>query len=112
MNYIHHKNSWSWGISDSIVAEDGKSIIYLSIENDRPNIAIISNLSVYEKERNKGRGEDMITEAERTAAETYGIHTIEIAAEIVWVANWYMRLGYKMNRYDKNDGLMVLLKNI
>jgi len=95
MKVLKHRNNWCWGHSTIIVLNGGKGIVTVSFENDNPNEATITGLSVYEKYRNKGLGTELVKLAEEEAKEFKVKRIILFSDENTFTYNWYQRLGYK-----------------
>lgn len=112
MNYIHHINKWYWGTTETIVAEDGKSIIKISIDEDCPDSALISGLSVHETVRNQNRGNEILKEAEETIRKNKNIFSINITAEIPWIVEWYKRNNYNSLAIKHDNDVVWLQKKI
>ena len=102
-----HKNVWPWGRKDTIVILDGVAICQLSIENDNPAVAHLSDVIVYGPEQGKGYGNALLREA-KTHAREMGAQLLCLwAAPDGWVIDWYKRHGFRQHCvYD--DGMIGL----
>lgn len=95
MNIIKHRNTWCWGKSTIIVLFDGKGIVTVSFEDETPDEATITGLSVHESSRKKGIGNALLKEAENEA-KFYGVHKLNIYADDnTFAYNWYQRHGFE-----------------
>ena len=93
--FVIHKNTWTWGESNIIIASDGTGTVTVQFFNDETNLAYITGLSVYHKARNKGLGKQLLHKAETIAKEREGITNIKICCDKTdFVYNWYIREGY------------------
>ena len=108
---VIHKNNWCWGKTHTIVIRGGHGLVNISIENDRPYIALIHGVSVTEDYRKSGVGHTLLKLAETEAVEM-GAQYVSLATEPgSWMESWYKRLGYEFNTYDENN-LIILVKNL
>lgn len=91
---VKHRNTWCWGHSTIIAIKNGKGIVTVSFEDEIPDEATITGLSVHESIRNKGFGNKLLIEAEKEA-KFYGVHKLNIYADDETFAyEWYQRHGY------------------
>lgn len=96
MKFIKHKNNWCWGKSTIIITNDGCGTVTVQFEDEYPNDANITGLSVYESKRNSGYGTSLLAEAEKEAKDN-GKKCIYISCEKnSWVEKWYIKNGYSM----------------
>ena len=56
MDYVIHENLWWWGKSYHFVTTDGKAMVCLAVEDDRPDCGCIQSLMVHESIREQGKG--------------------------------------------------------
>lgn len=102
MEIITHENIWWWGRTYTFIADDGKSMIELAIEDDeeRNYYGTIQSLIVHESVRQQGRGKALLKLAEEKAKEI-GLKQVVLGAEKgSFLIPWYQRNGYKI--YDEN----------
>ena len=115
MKVLKHRNTWCWGKSTIIVLENGKGIVTVSFENENPNEATITGLSVHESARRKGLGTKLVKLAEEEAKE-FGVKRIILFSdENSFTYNWYKSLGFE-NAWDRiyidAPNIRELAKNI
>ena len=67
MKIITHENLWWWGKSYTLILDNGKAMIEVSIEDERPDAACIQSLLVHESVRQQGIANAMLTFAEDKA---------------------------------------------
>jgi len=92
---IIHENKWPWGRKDTIVIADGRALCQLSVENDNPDVAHLSDLIVWESSRGYGYGNDLLSEAKEHAREM-GAKQLRLWADPKsWVVEWYKRRGFE-----------------
>ena len=100
MDYVIHKNLWWWGKSYHFVTTDGKAMVCLAVEDDRPDCGCIQSLMVHESIREQGKGTELVRLAE-DYAEQLGLEQVYLCArKHTFLVDWYRRLGYKV--YDDN----------
>ena len=104
--YIH-QNVWRWGRKDTIVIAGGRALCQLSIEDETPVVAYLSDLIVLESARGYGLGNDLLSAAKEHAREM-GAKILRLWADPEqWVVDWYKRHGFTQHRvYD--DGMVGL----
>ena len=102
MKIITHENLWWWGKSYTMIADDGKSMIELVIEDneERNDYGTIQSLLVHESVRQQGRGKVMLMFAEEKAKKL-GLKQVALGARKgTFLIPWYQRHGYEI--YDEN----------
>lgn len=100
MKYIIHENLWWWGKSYVFVASDGKALVTLAIEDERPDAGFIHSLMVLESERQKGIGTMLVMTCEHMARRI-GLKQIYLdARKGTFVIDWYRKLGFEI--YEEN----------
>ena len=100
MNIIRHDNLWWWGKSSTLILDNGKAMIEVSIEDERPDAACIQSLLVHESVRQQGIANAMLTFAEDKAKKA-GCEPVYLCARKgTFLIPWYERRGY--NVYDDN----------
>ena len=104
MNTYIHENFWIWGRQDAIVIADGAAFCFLSVEDDNPAVAHLSNVSVHELDRRKGYGDELLNLAKDHAREM-GAKMLALWVDPnIWMFEWYKRRGFKhVMTYD--DGM-------
>ena len=102
MKIITHENLWWWGKSYTMIADDGKSMIELAIEDDeeRNYFGTIQSLLVHESVRQQGRGNVMLMFAEEKAKKLGLKQVVLCARKGTFLIPWYQRNGYEI--YDEN----------
>ena len=99
---IIHENLWWWGKSYTLIADDGKSMVELSIEDDDEHnyYGTIQSLIVHESVRQQGRGNALLKLAEEKAMEIGLKQVVLCARKGTFLIPWYQRNGYEI--YDEN----------
>ena len=102
MKIITHENLWWWGKSYTMIADDGKSMVELAIEDDeeRNYFGTIQSLLVHESVRQQGRGNVMLMFAEEKAKKLGLKQVVLCARKGTFLIPWYQRNGYEI--YDEN----------
>lgn len=49
-----HQNTWDWGSTVDVIANNGEGIVEMSFNNSNPGVCFISNLSVIPSARRQG----------------------------------------------------------
>lgn len=49
-----HENTWDWGKTVDVIAENGEGIVEMSFNNSNPGVCFLSNLSVVPSKRRQG----------------------------------------------------------
>ena len=108
--YIH-QNTWSWGRKDTIVIANGQALCQLSIEDENPAVAYLSELIVREPARGRGLGNDLLNTAKEHAREM-GAKTLCLYVDPKqWMAEWYKRHGFTQ-QCTFDDGMVSLTFNL
>ena len=100
MKIITHENLWWWGKSYTLILDNGKAMIEVSIEDERPDAACIQSLLVHESVRQQGIANAMLTFAEDKAKKAGCEQVYLCARKGTFLIPWYERRGYKI--YDEN----------
>ena len=100
MKIITHENLWWWGKSYTLILDNGKAMIEVSIEDERPDAACIQSLLVHESVRQQGRGDALLMFAEEKAKELGLKQVVLCARKGTFLIPWYQRRGYEI--YDEN----------
>ncbi len=100
MKIIRHDNLWWWGKSSTLILDNGKGMIEVSVENDLPDAACIQSLMVHESVRQQGIADALLTLAEETAKQLGCEQVYLCARKGTFLIPWYERRGY--NVYDDN----------
>lgn len=94
MAAIIHKNIWHWGRGDIIVIANGCGLCTVSVEDDNPNVAYLSGVSVCESSRRMGLGNELLKLSKQHAREM-GAKMLRLWADPEqWVVDWYKRHGF------------------
>ena len=100
MKIITHENLWWWGKSYTLILDNGKAMIEVTIEDERPDAACIQSLLVHESVRQQGIANAMLTFAEDKAKKAGCEQVYLCARKGTFLIPWYERRGYKI--YDDN----------
>ena len=104
--YIH-RNIWNWGRGDIIVIADGRALCTVSVEDENPAVAYLSDVSVCESSRRMGFGNELLELSKEHAREMGAKMLCLWADPEQWMVEWYKRHGFKQQRvYD--DGMVGL----
>ena len=93
MNIIRHDNLWWWGKSSTLILDNGKGMIEVSVENDLPDAACIQSLMVHESVRQQGIADALLTLAEETAKQLGCEQVYLCARKGTFLIPWYERRG-------------------
>lgn len=96
---------WWWGDSVNFVKNDGTAIVCVKFDKESfPKTGYICNLSVIERERKKGVGNDMMQYAiEECRNRNMTFARLHVDAKNIWLREWYERLGFKELSRDENE---------
>ena len=114
---VIHNNRWYWGESEYIIYDGGKGVISVQFQDDYPDTATISCLSVLPYARTMGLGTRLLEFAE-SEAKKRGKHRVELGAERnSWLVKWYQRIGYRiLEPYSEDEfqdeQIICLVKDI
>ena len=100
MKIITHENLWWWGKSITLITDDGKAMVVVSIEDEQPDAGCIHSLMVHESVRQRGIANAMMTFAEEKAKKAGCEQVYLCARKGTFLIPWYERRGYKI--YDEN----------
>lgn len=102
MGYVLHQNKWNWGRYEIIVIFDGFALCKVSVENDDPSIAWLSDVVVFEAMRHLGLGNRLsdiaMVRAMKMGAKKLGLWTDPKG----WPLEWYKRRGFEYQYTDLN----------
>jgi ribosomal protein S18 acetylase RimI-like enzyme len=107
-NFVIHKNKTFWGKVWHIITSDGKGHIRVQHDNEEPDYAHISSLSVIPEVRRKGLATELLKKAE----EVSGVNVFRLSVEKVapkWILEFYERKGYEI--YLEDDDYYYLEKD-
>lgn len=112
-DYIVHVNTWTWGISYTIIKKDGLAMMNFCIENKNPQVAYFGSLMVHPTVRRCGIAKELHKFAISMAVDC-GVTKVEIKTEKEkWTMEWYKRLGFKeMGDNKELDGYIDMLLEI
>ena len=100
---IRHENNWYWGRSITLITNDCKGLVTVSMYDDAEDICYIHGLSVLPGKRNKGFGNYLLDTAEQFAVDNKCKEImIDADKRDKWIKDWYRRRGYKVYRYGKH----------
>lgn len=114
---VIHRNKWFWGSSEYVIYGGGKGIVCIQFQDDFPDIATLSGLSVLPSSRTMGIGGGLLEFAEEEARKNGRKH-IELGAEKgSWMVSWYQRHGYRIiETYSEDeyadDRIISLMKDL
>lgn len=104
MNYVIYENDWWWGHSTTFVADDGKSMIELSVAEDTPDFGWLRCLMVHDSVQRKGRASEIMKFAE-DEARLRDISCLGLAVnKSEWKKDWYLRLGFEEKGEMEDSG--------
>lgn len=114
MNYVEHTDPWWWGESHTFILCDGKAMVQLSVEHERPDLGCIQSLLVHESARRQGIGNELLRVAEEKA-KTLGLEQVYLyCRKGGFLVDWYRRRGYEIyNEHPEySQGQTVGLRKI
>lgn len=101
-------SEWPWGMSVTLIHEDGCGMIEFTKRKDC-SYAYISNLKVHPSVQKQGRGTELIQMAEKEiSAIGLRIALLQVLPG-TWTEEWYRRLGYSTFQ-NTDDGFVELIK--
>lgn len=105
---ITHKNQWWWGISETLIAQNGVGVVEIQFDNDMPNVGYIKGLSVLENYRKSGLGTELLKACEKKAREKkMKFLQLDVEQDKEWLKEWYKRLGFEILSREKNVYVMI-----
>ena len=104
---VIHKNEWQWGKTFTIVRENGRAIVGLSISEDEPELGYINGLSVVGTIRRLGKGTRMLNDAIELAKKNGCKYAYLHCDKDSFVFDWYKRLGFKYYGDKTNENGFV-----
>lgn len=109
--YIH-QNVWPWGRKDTIVLADGRALCQVSITDDDPFVAHLTDVVVYESARGYGLGNDLLQAAIEQAREMGAVMLAAVVDSHDWTLEWLKRHGfvYGITYDDETAGLTFDLR--
>ena len=114
---VIHRNKWFWGSSEYVIYDGGKGVVSVQYQDDYPDMATLSCLSVLPSERTMGVGSKLVEFAEEEARKN-GRKKMELGAERnSWLVSWYQRLGYRIvetyteDEYE-DERIVCLMKDL
>lgn len=107
-NYLCHTNTWYWGTSIDIVHKKGIGIICVKLDDDYPSTAFICDLSVFELNRKRGIGRELMQSA-LAVARKHGKSYAELYVdkEKDWLMAWYSSFGFEIVKIDAHEYTML-----
>jgi ribosomal protein S18 acetylase RimI-like enzyme len=105
---ITHKNIWWWGVSYTLIAQNGVGVVDIQFDYDMPNTGYIKRLSVLENYRKEGLGTELIN-ACTCIAVNKGMKFLQLDVQFdnEWLVNWYKRLGFEILSREENTYVMI-----
>lgn len=93
---VIHRNRWFWGDSEYVIYNGGDGVVSVQFQDDYPDTATLSCLSVLPSQRTMGIGSRLVGFAEHEALKR-GAKRMELGAERdSWLVKWYERMGYRV----------------
>lgn len=108
------QQSMALGRTSYVVADGGRAIVLVSIQDDDRSVATMHDLVVHESRRKKGLGRRLVRIAEDVARDM-GADTLRLAVEPgTWTEAWYFRIGFNEAGFVVAGGYTfnVMEKNI
>lgn len=107
---VVHDNSWYWGRSVDMIRDDGMAMVCVKFdEKTFPKAGYICDLSVFESERKKGIGNDMMQLAmAECRMQNMTFARLHVDIKNIWLREWYERLGFKELSRDENEMEMII----
>lgn len=106
-NVIVHENRWGWGRARYIIAEGGKAICQVSIDDKDLSVAWLTNVSVHISSRGYGYGNKLLELAIEHAQQMHAEYLYLFCDPDGWCFEWYQRRGFKFLYFD-TDGQAIL----
>lgn len=105
---IIHRNRWHWGRKHTIVANDGASLCQLSVEDDNPSVAWLSDVIVAGEYQQQGYGNELLSLAKMEARQMGATYLCLWAESKSWVVQWYERNGFRKRVRTTKDGYFYM----
>lgn len=113
---ILHENVWWWGHTYTFIANDGKAMIELAIDETNGNdyFGTIQSLLVHESARHRGRANALLFQAEQYARQLGLEQVVLCCRKGTWLVGWYERRGYKIydDKSEYSNGQTVAMQKI
>ena len=101
-------SEWPWGMSVTLIHEDGCGMIEFTKRKDA-SYAYISNLKVHPSVQKQGRGTELIRMAENEISAIGLKFALLQVLPGSWMEEWDRRLGYSTGQ-NTDDGFVELIK--
>ena len=101
-------SEWPWGMSVTLIYEDGCGMIEFTKRKD-DSYAYISNLKVHPSVQKRGRGAELIRLAEEEISAIGLKFALLQVLPGTWMEEWYRRLGYSTFQ-NTDEGFVELIK--
>lgn len=108
------RNDWYWGRTSLVNLAGGFASVKISVEEDAPTVAYISDLVVHPSRQRNGLGNELLTHALFEALNMGALTATLDTYPDNWLPEWYFRHGFKCEGIT-NTGLVRMkcdLKNI
>lgn len=104
-----HTNDWGYFKTETLIIDGGFGMVSIDYEKDKPEVAMIHDLSVIPPARKNGMAKALLTKAIEQARE----HNCKYAelnychqVTPQWVYNWYERNGFEEVGFGNWNTLM------
>lgn len=105
---VEHFNKWWWGSTFTLIADEGLGIVEVQLDDKYPSIAFVKGLSVFESERQKGLGKELLDQCVILALrEQKQFLQLSVNKEKDWLVRWYKRLGFITIMTDEHEFTML-----
>lgn len=105
---ITHKNIWWWGVSETLITQNGVGVVEIQFDYDMPKTGYVKGLSVLENCRKRGLGTELLKACEKKAREKkMKFLQLDVQFDNEWLVNWYKRLGFEILSREKNTYIMI-----
>jgi len=90
---LKYENEWPWGKSVTLCYSDGKGMVTITFET-KLDFGFIKDLKVHPTVQEQGRGNELLSLAEKIVSEAGLNHTVLRVVPNSWQLEWYKRHGY------------------
>ena len=107
--YFIHDNSWWWGVSISIIRNDGAGMVEVQLDREMPETVYIKGLSVLREKRRQGVATELLCLCEDIARNNgKALLRLSVDKSNGWLFEWYKRLGFHILATD--DSVYEMIK--